>query len=125
MASLLSSARSRYHHLCALYLAYHEAVAGQQAAGAPTPFELPPLTLLGPERGVALRLRIWDRRSLCDAFPEQFSERQRRRLQRQRARSGPGEELFLEAIACEEGRWSPEGAWYVELLKRGVFGNRA
>jgi hypothetical protein len=125
ITSLLCSARSRYSHLCTLYLAYQEGVTGP-GDGSPTlPRELPALTLHEPDRSITLRLRLWDRRSLCDAFPEQFSEWQRQQLQRQPTDRSSGDELFLEALPGEDASEQPPGPWYLELLKRGVFGNRA
>jgi hypothetical protein len=123
MAMVLGAARLRYAHLCALLLAYLDAVDRLATADAPLPLELP--SLASPEQGGApVRLRLWDRRSLCEAFPELFSERQRQQLQRQPPRRG-GEELFLEALPCGDGSQPSPALWYVELLKRGTFGNRA
>jgi hypothetical protein len=125
IASILSSARSRHSHLCTIYLAYQEAVERPCERGAALPLELPALTLHEPDRSVIVGLRLWDRQALCDVFPEQFSERQRQHLQRGSAYRGGSDELFLEALSCEEATERPSGAWYVELLKRAVFGNRA
>jgi hypothetical protein len=125
IALILSAARSRHSHLCTVYLAYQEAIKRAQDSGAALPLELPALTLQENGSSVALRLHLWDRQGLCDAFPEQFSDWQRQRLQRRPTYRGVSDELFLEVLSSEDASERASGPWYVELLKRGVFGNRA
>lgn len=120
--ALLSAARLRHAHLCLLHLFYEEAVTRIALERPPLPVELAPLTATDGGRVLKLTLRMWDRAAITEAFPKQAALKQR---QLPSTKSNIDDELFLEVISEQTTGDDPQDAWYVELLKRGVLGNRA
>jgi hypothetical protein len=128
-AALRAEAHFRYNRIARLRQAYHQALQSVSGKGPDFPvsfsYEEGGNGELGLPPHERLWFRIWDRRSFVLAHAEEYS-----RNPAVAARHGAGafsddsNRIFLEFVKAERliGDAPPEGLWFKELFKLGVFG---
>lgn len=127
-ATLRAEAHLRYNRLMRLRQAYQQAIAQvlSDHSNLPLTFSYdegtPPL-----ER---LHFKLWDQRSfVLDPKHVKLYARKTRKYAKYRELQFSDErnEIFLEFVKTErlDGDAPPEGLWFADLLKMGVFGSRA
>jgi len=128
-AAIRAEAHFRYNRIARLRRAYHEALRTLSGKGRDFPvtfsYEEGGDRELGVPTHERLWFRIWDRRSFVQAHAEAYS---RSPVVSSRCRTAAyaddSNHLFLEFVRGERliGDAPPEGLWFEELLKLGVFG---
>lgn len=123
-AQIRAEAHFRLNLITRIRQAMKEAVerAPHDATGEP----VFPIAFHYQEGDETLRFRVWDKRSIRLTYPDTFRVEVRRRAHKQRWEFARGNNyLILEFVQAERtGAATPEGLWFVDLIKQKVLGSQ-